>query len=201
VKGLRITLFVIAFVILASQAFRHAYVRWMEPRTSVLDKYDTAAEQQVTAAKSLDELVRLYDDAYTKLQNYEKSHPQEMEKRENERSSDYAKLSKDESTLKNAIQEWERRSKDVHELWHFWIAGFAAFLIGSVVILRSDRWLGMALLVLAFAEMIWATCPSIRSFGAQPEFDRLLIHKFALTIVSLLLLLLTWFWGHRAEEK
>jgi hypothetical protein len=67
-KPLRITLFIIAFVILASQTFRHAYVRWIETRTSVLDKYNTETEKQISAAKSLDELVRQYDAAHAEVE-------------------------------------------------------------------------------------------------------------------------------------
>jgi hypothetical protein len=201
VRGLRITLFVIAFVILASQAFRHAYVRWMEPRTSVLDKYNGETEQQIMSAKSLPELLSLYDAAHSRLKDYEKSHPEEAGKREYQRTGEYARLSSDQTSVRNAIQEWERKSKDLHELWYFWLFGIFAFLLGSFVTLRSDRWVGIALLILAFSEMVWATSPSLRSFGAQPEFDRLLVHKLVLTVASLLLLLLTWLWARRAEEK
>jgi len=39
-RKLRITLFVLALLALTTQATRHVYVRYLEPRISVLDKYD-----------------------------------------------------------------------------------------------------------------------------------------------------------------
>jgi hypothetical protein len=198
-KTLRTTLFVIAFVILASQTFRHAYVRWMEPRTSVLDKYNTSTEKQILLAKSLDELVALFDAAHSKVQEYEKSHPEEADKQAYQRSGPYAQLTGDEVALRNSITEWERKSKEIRELWHFWIAGIIAFALGSFLVLTKERWIGMALLILAFTEMIYATSPSFRSMGSQPEFDRLLVHKFVLSVVSLGFLLIAWFSGRRTE--
>jgi len=200
-NGLRITLFVIALVTLASQTFRHAYVRWLEPRTSVLDKYGTQTEQQILAAKSLQELVALYDAARTKMKDYEKAHPGVSGEPSFQPSSEYVKLTRDEESLKNAINEWEQKSKDVHELWHFWIAGMVAFLIGSFASLRGDRWVGIALLILAFSEMVYATSPTFRSMGAQPEVDHLLVLKFILSVVSLILLFLAWTQRHRTKEK
>jgi hypothetical protein len=189
---LRITLFMIAFVILTSQTFRHAYVRWLEPRGSVLDKYETHTEQQITMAKSLDELVTLFDSAHTKVLEYEKANPPKVDTEPRRYPGD-AEPYKTESSLRDAIKDWEQKSKEIHELWHFWIAGVLAFVIGSFLTLKSDRWSGMALLILAFAEMIWSTSPTFRSIGAQPEFDRLLVHKFVLSVISLILLLATWF--------
>ena len=198
-KALRTTLFVIAFIILASQTFRHAYVRWLEPRASVLDKYGTAAQKQILLAKSLDELVALYDTAHAKLAEYDKNHPEEAGKETYLRSGPSAPLAKDEFSLREAITEWEHQSKEIHELWHFWIVGLIAFAIGSFLVLKTERWIGMALLILAFTEMIYATSPTLRSLGSQPEFDRLLVYKFVLSIVSLILLLIAWFAGRRAE--
>ena len=76
-KATRTALFVIAFLIIGSQTFRHAYVRWLEPRGSVLDKYAAAGEKQAASAKSLEELAALYDQAHKKVEEYEKTHPLE----------------------------------------------------------------------------------------------------------------------------
>jgi hypothetical protein len=34
-KRLQTTLFVLAFIIIGTQSFRHVYVKWIEPRSSV----------------------------------------------------------------------------------------------------------------------------------------------------------------------
>ena len=39
-RALQKTLAIVAFLVLAPQTLRHAYMLWLEPRGSVLDKYD-----------------------------------------------------------------------------------------------------------------------------------------------------------------
>lgn len=200
-KPLRTTLFVLALVILSSQTFRHVYVLWLEPRHSVLDKYNTDTENQITKAKSLDELLAHYDDAHKKAEAERAKEP----KTEDEKLA-IMNLEKEpykgEARLKAAINDWEEKTKELYELWHFWLAGFIALFIGFYFTLKSDRWVGISFVILAFAEMIWATCPSFRAMGSsQPEFERLLIHKLILSIVSLCLLLGTWKMLHRPEPR
>src|SRR5436309_2889778 len=107
-RALRVTLFVIAFVALASQTFRHGYVRWLEPRASVLDKYNTETEKQITTAKSLDELVALYAAAHAKVEQ-EKARAAQTEKDEMHRINAEVEPYKSESTLKRAITDWEEK--------------------------------------------------------------------------------------------
>jgi hypothetical protein len=91
--------------------------------------------------------------------------------------------------LKAAIQDWEKKSGEIHELRFFWFSGLF-FLIAGVVSYRGGRvWLGLSLLFAAFSEMIYATSPSF--FGSSTEFDRLLGNKLLFSALSLLLLLLT----------
>jgi hypothetical protein len=60
-RALLKTLAIIAFLALASQTVRHAYMLWLEPRKSVLDKYDQPRKEEIAAVASLDELLRRYD--------------------------------------------------------------------------------------------------------------------------------------------
>lgn len=60
-RALEKTLAILAFVVLVSQTVRHAYLLWLEPRASVLDKYDQPLKNDIANAGSLDELVRRYD--------------------------------------------------------------------------------------------------------------------------------------------
>jgi hypothetical protein len=58
---------------------------------------------------------------------------------------------------------------------------------------RGWEWAALALQILAFAEMIYWTSPSL--LGARAEFTRLLNYKLAFTGLSLALLLLSWRFG------
>jgi hypothetical protein len=63
-KVLHRTLFVVTALILSTQTVRHVYVRCLEPTGSVLDRYEPRVSTDIKKASSLDELVRLYDEAY-----------------------------------------------------------------------------------------------------------------------------------------
>jgi hypothetical protein len=194
-KPLRTTLFILAFVLLASQTFRHAYVRWMEPHDSVMDKYGTDTEKKILSAKNLDELERLY--AANKLKIKEEK--EAKAKLPEDQRYGMTDAEKSELDLSGAIKDWEQKTREVYELWRFWFAGIGA-LIAAAVFYRRDRWVGVSFVILAFAEMIWATSQSFRALGgAQTEFDRLLTQKFILSFVSWILLLITWYSLKRYE--
>ena len=55
------TLAIIAFLTLTAQTVRHAYLLWLEPRDSALDKYDRPLKGEILKARSLDELLRRYE--------------------------------------------------------------------------------------------------------------------------------------------
>ena len=69
-KRLQITLFVIAFVILGTQSFRHLYVKWIEPRSSVLDSFRVPVDTAIASATSLGELVAMYEQAHSAVQDW-----------------------------------------------------------------------------------------------------------------------------------
>jgi hypothetical protein len=203
-KPLRITLFVIAFVILASQTFRHAYVRWLETRVSVLDKYDTDTDKQISAAQSLHELEQAYDAAYkeTKKEEEARRAKGEVESTESKYSRERTEAEKKEDRLRQAIQEWESKNKEIRELHYFWVAGLIALVLGMVIYERMERWTGFALVILAFCEMIWATTLSFHYFlSNNHEFDRLLTQKFSFSVVSLVLLIVSWVALRRIEQR
>src|SRR3954465_5886413 len=158
-RSLRTTLFIIAMVVLTAQTFRDAYLRWMEPRGSVLDRFDTKTEQDVSSAKSLDELVALYATAHQKVVEFEKANPPKSDEADSQKSQ--REPYKSESTVREAIKDWEEKSKEMFELHRFWLAGICALVI-AVLVARRDRWIAISLLIVAFSEMIYATCPTIR---------------------------------------
>src|SRR5262249_51382402 len=79
-KALRITLFVLALVSFVTQTFRHIYVRWLEPRASVLDKYNTQTEKDVASAQSIQELESKFAAAHQRVLDFEKQNPPQAQK-------------------------------------------------------------------------------------------------------------------------
>lgn len=63
-KALKVTIFLLAILVLSTQFARHLYVRYLEPRGSVLDKYEqTETKKAIKTAISLNELMSRYDAA------------------------------------------------------------------------------------------------------------------------------------------
>jgi hypothetical protein len=48
-KALHRTLAILASLFLVVQTVRHAYVLWLEPRTSVLDRFDQPRKDEIAA--------------------------------------------------------------------------------------------------------------------------------------------------------
>ena len=188
------TLSVIALLVLLPQTVRHAYLLWLQPRTSVLDKYDKPLRGEISQATSIDELLRLYDPVRKQV---------DQARAERARSGaampEYEEPSiepfKSERQLRNAIEDWERRSHEIREIRFYWSIGLLFLLLGLFFYRKVTRWAGVALAVTAFAEFIYWTSPTFFGAGTR-EFDRLLVNKLALTAVSLaLLVFVIWLWG------
>jgi hypothetical protein len=165
----------------------------MEPRGSVLDRFDSKTDQDISSAKSLDELVGLYATAHQKVLDFEKANPPKGDEPDYQRTQQEPYRS--ENKVRETIKDWEEKSKEMFELHRFWLAGLCAFAL-AILIARRDRWIAISLLIVAFSEMIYATCPTIR--GPQPEFDRLLVQKIIFSLLSLVALLWTWRWMSRS---
>jgi hypothetical protein len=60
-KGLHRTLAIVASLFLVVQTVRHAYVLWLEPRASVLDRFDRPLKDEIAAAGTVNELVQRYE--------------------------------------------------------------------------------------------------------------------------------------------
>jgi len=184
-KSLLKTLFIIAFLILITQTIRHGYQRWFRPTISVLDRFEETLKGDIKKAKSLDELVRKYEDVHKKVTDYEadKANPiiEPHEKREKEPY-------KSEFTVKEAINDWEAKSREIHELRFYWTCGLLLVILGYLVFFKRNRWAGISLLIAGFAEIIYWTSPSfIRE--SSVEFERLLTNKFIFSVLSFILLL------------
>jgi hypothetical protein len=195
VNALQKTLAIIAMLALVSQSVRHAYRLWLEPRGSVLDKYDQPLKSDIEKASSLEELLSRYDkvrkEADEKRQERLKATGKDVPYAEEQQSEPY----KTERALHDAITDWEKKSGEIHDLRFFWFSGFVLFVLGVVIYKRSNRWFGLTLLIAAFSEFIYWTSPTLFSPGGH-EYDRLLANKLAFSVVSLLLLLpVIWMGG------
>jgi hypothetical protein len=177
---------IIAALALLTQTVRHAYVLWLEPRASALDKYDRPLQDRISAATSLDELMKLYDPVRKETDRLKANSREKREVLPEERQSEEPFRS--ELELRQAIQSWEEKSKEVYALWFYWIVGFAILCAGLAVHRFGNRWSGLTLEIVAFSEFIYWTSPTY--FGANVrEFDRLLTIKLILSAISVALLI------------
>ena len=195
-KGLQTTLFILAFLSLSTQSFRHIYVKWIEPEGSILDEFKESYEKKIDSTKTLSELKKLYADAHRRY-----------EKKDNELDSSYAgrkslnEIGSEKSSIEQLIRRREERNKEVFELWFFWCCGLFSVIVGIFIFIKLNRWIGMAGLISGFSEMVYWTKPSFRSFGGVPEFETLLNGKLALSIVTLAMLSFLWLFKNRFERK
>lgn len=200
-RPLKITLLILALLVLTTQAVRHIYVRYIEPRTSVLDKFDeTEAKQVIQSAKSLSELLEEYEPTRRRMDRLDDELGEYASEQPNNEyfgfqqkwREDHKEVYERESELRLAIHYWEERSKEILALRVFWLFGFVFFLVGAILHRKGLDWVGMALIISGSVEMIWWTCPSFRFAGSPLEFDRLLNNKLWFTVITIILLIVAW---------
>ncbi len=197
-RGLKLTVFILAFLCLVAELVRHTYIRWVENYTSVLDKYETV-RSEIKEAPSLAALEKLYAEELEKEKVAQQSagRPFVPPGRSGAISAGSPLF-----PLREAITDWERRENQIRELRYFWAGGFVCLLLALVCHWRGLQWLSITLQATGFAEMTWWTSPSFNLGGAAREFMRLLDNKIAFTALALALLLTFWFTGVlRPEEK
>ena len=198
VKALQKTLAIVAILILAAQTVRHAYLLWLEPRGSVLDKYDQPLKGQISGATSLEELLRRYDPVRKEV-DLAKQEAAKAGKEVSYNDQNQLEPYKSEHALREAISDWEGKAKDIRALRFYWFIGFIFFILGFLTYGKLNRWLGLTLLISAFSEFIYWTSPTF--LGTTREFDRLLRNKFVFSLVSLMLLMVViWFQRIFADE-
>jgi hypothetical protein len=188
-KALQRTLAILACLFLVIQAVRHAYVLWLEPRNSVLDKYDRPLRDEIAAARSVDELLARYDPVRKEVDRVKADRRAADPKASFEELQDTEPF-KSEGSLREAIQSWEERAKEIHSLRFYWLVGLILVLVGAASYLRLNAWVGMTLLIAGFSELIYWTSPTFLG-AVTREFDRLLVNKLVLSLVALALLAVT----------
>jgi hypothetical protein len=187
-NALQKTLAIVAFLALSSQTVRHAYRLWLEPRGSVLDKYDQPLKGQIENAGSLEELLSRYDKVHKEAEIKGQELAKLDKKDRNYRSELQTEPFKSELTLREAITDWEKKSAEIRELRVYWFVGLGFFVLGLLTYRKFSRWFGLALLIVGFSEFIYWTSPTLFGPGTR-EYDRLLVNKLVFSTLSLFLLL------------
>jgi hypothetical protein len=196
-NALKKTLFIIAVVTVCAQTVRHAYYRWVEPSNSVLDKYDAVLRDDIKNAGSLEGLQTKYEEARKKVEAYEadKSNPK-VERYERDNTEPY----KSEQMFKNAIENWEKSSKEIFKIRFFWFVGLAFLVIGYFLYKKINIWLGLTFLIAGFSEMLYWTSPSFFS-DSSIEFSILLVNKLIFSIFTLVLLIVVAYLTETLNDK
>ncbi len=184
-KTLEKVLAILALLILTTQMVRHAYLLWLEPRGSVLDKYDQPTKSDIAAATSLDQLLSRYDAVRKEVDAADKQRPKDepMPSYGAEEKEPY----KSAHMLRDAITSWEARAAEIRAVRFYSGVGFFLCLAGFLIYRKWNRWFGLTSMIVAFSEIIYWTSPTFLGPNTR-EFDRLLLNKLVLTVVSLVLL-------------
>ncbi|MBS9777977.1 MAG: hypothetical protein KGV50_04355 [Gammaproteobacteria bacterium] len=198
-RPLQITLFIMAFVFLSGQIFRHINVKFFAQKTSVLDQYDEQVEKDIKTSQTLDELVAIYEQKKENIKKYEAdANNKKIKPHERHSVEPY----KSQFQAEEAIKTWEEHDHHIKKLRFYWFCGFLSILIGMVTYIKIDRWVGLAAVITGFTEMIFWTSPRIIGFsGSRHEFEKLLTNKLIFSIISLVLLLVVWFALYKVQGK
>jgi hypothetical protein len=204
-KGLQVTCFILAMLALTAQSFRDLFVKFFEPHTSVLDKYEKKpVDKEIQTAGSLQELLDKYEPAQKGEQDVNahmeaeiKAHPNEDSKIRQQYQVTYQDGYALTKKLHDAITDWEAKANEIRQIRIYWFFGFGLLLVGCVAYLKFP-WLAMALIIAGISEMMWWTAPSFFE-GADHEFAALLNNKLFFTNFSIVVILIAW--GLRSRLK
>src|SRR5687767_926059 len=170
-RPLQITLFMVLLVVIATQTLRHVYVKWIEPKGSVLDQFREKVDEDIESSKSLDELKALYAKAHAARKAFERG--RSMDEIRLARETDH-EVFREDAELRAAIERVEDHERDLFKLRFYWGCGLLSIVLGLLAYAKVNRWMGMVGLATGFLEMAVWTNPLWRSRGPHGEFDRLL---------------------------
>ncbi len=180
-------LFLAGFLLLDVYTTRHIYNLWLAPKSSVLDEFKGEAESAITSATDLRELLAKYRPARQAVRKIEE---QNYGKPPDQWRFEGQEPFKTEATLRQAIEEWEEKQRDLFETRVYWAFGFIGAIAGLIVHQKGSRWLGLAFLMTGFSEMIWWCSPAWFS-RSTAETDRLLGNKLVLSLATIVFLMAT----------
>jgi hypothetical protein len=195
-KKSSVAAFVLATIVLCFQVVHFSYLKFFNPHESVLSDY---LDKQIQQAKSLEELVAEYEKSLQAIELYEQQRPDADVLTYYQQSS--IEPYKTKEKLEAAIGVWEKRSREYQRVWFQWTAGLILFTVGAVLFRMYVSWIPLAIHIAGMAEMIWWSSPTRMAVGAVLEYEKLINAKLLLTIVTLALVMLAWYWSERSQKK
>ena len=193
-------LFLIGLLFLLFFTLRHVYMRFFQPTQSVLDRFELPMKDQISGAKSLGELVVLYEAVDKKV----KAYVQEQKKIKAQANAlgkpglsfyeidvpGYERDPHDDlAEIRTAINEWEHKRKQSGEIYFYWLTGFVLVALGYWINRRYSHWFGTGLWIGGFAEMIYWSSPTFIGSSIS-ESNRLLTQKTIFSLATLFCLIL-----------
>jgi len=193
-RALKLTLFIIALVTLSTQTFRHIYVKYIDPKFSVLDKYKDSIETQVDNTKNIKELEILYKENNDKINKIKKENP------DYEKNKEYTDLVSEKDVIRSGIRKAESLTRSKFELIFYWFFGLASIIIGIIVYILLNKWIGLAGIITGLSEMIVWTSPLYHRMDTFNFID-LLNLKLLLSVISWVILLILWAVNEKIIDK
>ena len=190
-RGLKLVVFVLSFMVLSAQLLRHTHERWITKRQSALDQYASNTKAAVLEATSIEELVRRYA---VELERSKHAAAERARVADPGAARQYAVPPESDPLvfeLGAAIRDWESKENEIRALAFFWTCACALWVLAVVCNRRGWDWIALAIQTLAFSEMIYWTSPSLMP-GTPHELIRLLNYKLLFAGLSLMLLLISW---------
>lgn len=188
-EALKKTLFILSVVAVTSYTLRHIYLKWIEPRGSLLDKYEKPIVSEIKNATSLEQLENLFVEAHAKVLAYDSVDSiKSMDEYRRTQLEPY----KIEQEVRDTITSWELQSHEIFKIRFYWAFGLLLAISGFAMYKKVNSWLGITVLITGFAEMVYWTSPSF-FYGAEFEYNHLLTNKIILSILTLALLIVGGF--------
>lgn len=187
-KATVIVMLIVGISALTAQTLRHAYLRWIQPQDSALEKYNPSFKDKIKKAASIEAL----DKEYAKAQEEVKKAEEEIKISNRKVNRVTEEPFKTERELKTAIQNWERRSEEIRKTRFFWTCGLVIAIAGSVLFVKWT-WFGLSFVIAGLTQMIWWVSPSFSFNEASAEYHRMLENKFFLSLITLVFVFVLWF--------
>ena len=184
-----IVLFIIAMLTSTTQTFKHAYVKWVEPTSSVLDEFKNEVESDISNAKNLNDLVVLYKAAEGEVEKYESNSSNPVIEFHNKRDTEPYKS---EIKIKTEIENREFDKNQLYKLWFYWLCGMVSLIIGVFTYKNINNWLGLSGIIVGFTEMLCWTSPLFHTHLLSQQFEYLLNYKLIFSFITWILLITLW---------
>ena len=109
-----------------------------------------------------------------------------------ELSTEQREINSELNMLREEIHMREFADRQLFELKFYWSLGLVSFLIGVVVLVRLNPWLGFGGIVIGFSEMLCWTSPLFNGGFLSPQVANLLNYKLGFSLVTWVVLVVFW---------